>query len=103
MDTSGFKITALNFYNYGAKGQEMSGSITLQHGGRQNELKLQLNAADCSKIVNIVADRIVETIHEAARQFWVDVGMPMKEFMPQEEQKKIEDDPFFGKGPDGAG
>lgn len=101
MDTEGFRITQLSFYNYGQK--DLSGSITLQHnkGGQQNEMKLIMNAADCSKIVNVVADRIAETIHEAARQFWVDVGMPMREFMPETEpinqlEGGAEPDPAFG-------
>lgn len=85
MDTSGFIITNISFYNYGGKGKKLNGSITLQHEGRQNEMKLMLNEADCSKIVNVIADRVAETIHEAARQFWVDVGMPMREFMPSSE------------------
>lgn len=99
MDTEGFKITQLSFYNYGAK--ELSGSIHLLHGVSQNKLELKLTPADCSKIINIIADRVAETIHEAARQFWVDVGMPIAEFGAQTAKPAIgtnypdKDDPAF--------
>lgn len=82
MDTKSFRINTVSFYGYGTP--ELTGTITLTHEYKHNEIKMQLNAADCSKIVNIIADRLAETIHEAARQFWIDVGMPMREFMPVE-------------------
>lgn len=88
MDTEGFKITQLSFYNYGQK--ELKGSIMLHHSTSQNKMELILNAVDCSNIVNVIADRIAETIHEAARQFWVDAGMPMAEFGAQTAQAQID-------------
>lgn len=88
MDTSKFRIKSIGFYNWGSSA-ELNGSIELCHEGTNNEMRLKLNSADCSKIVNIIADRLAETIHEAARQFWVDVGMPMTEFGAQTAQGQI--------------
>lgn len=67
--TEQFRIISLTFVNVYGSDNKMSGSINLTHNGTNNRLELQLNADDCSAIIDVVRDRIVHTVSQAAQLF----------------------------------
>ncbi len=70
-----FKLRSINIHNYSEGNEKATGSATIIHNSTNMEMRIELNAEDCARILEVFADRVAQTMQEGCAQVMDSLGL----------------------------